>query len=316
MFRVVKRNYYGLLSLLCILFQNLFLRFFLQKPKYGKKYKLAICGIFKNEAPFLTEWIEFHEMMGVEHFYLYNNNSVDNYRQVLQPYIERGIVSLIDWPYDQAQIMAYQNFYETYRQETQWVSFLDIDEFFCPRYAGSIIEWLQNNDKYPVILVYWKMFGSSGKLRHDYNQLVIEQYTISWDSLYHVGKCLINTDYDIARYDASTHHLTKVRYPLFGGKFSMLVFPVNQFGRFVSDNCHLSWFNKENKVSIQINHYWSKAWDVYDKKRNMTDVYFKNNPKRDMSYFYAHEMQNRIADCSMARFLIKLKLKLGLYNNA
>ena len=38
-----------------------------------KKYKLSICAIFKNEANYLKEWIEYHRMVGVEHFYLYNS---------------------------------------------------------------------------------------------------------------------------------------------------------------------------------------------------------------------------------------------------
>jgi hypothetical protein len=31
---------------------------------------LAITAIFQNEAPYLKEWIEFHLLMGAEHFYL------------------------------------------------------------------------------------------------------------------------------------------------------------------------------------------------------------------------------------------------------
>lgn len=311
---LLKRFLYNCFTLFVLFFENFLLRWFLRRPKYNKKYKIAICGIFKNEAPFLKEWIEFHEMIGVEHFYLYNNNSEDDYKSVLQPFIGRGLVTLIEWPYEQAQMKAYSHFYETYRNESQWVSFLDIDEFFCPRHDDSLIDWLRNNDKYPVILVYWKMFGTSGKMKHDNNQLVIEQYTVSWDHIYHTGKCLVNTDYDIKAFDGSTHHKAKVIFPLVGKRFCITVGPVNQFGWFVLDNYHLSWLYNGDKPQVQINHYWSKAWDVYDKKRKMTDVFFKKNPKQEMWYFYAHEKQNRTVDYSMARFFIQFKLKLGLYD--
>jgi hypothetical protein len=43
------------------------------------KHYLSICAIFKDEAPYLQEWIEFHRLLGVEKFYLYNNNSRDNF---------------------------------------------------------------------------------------------------------------------------------------------------------------------------------------------------------------------------------------------
>ena len=33
---------------------------------------LSICAIYRDEAPYLVEWIEFHRLVGVEHFYLYD----------------------------------------------------------------------------------------------------------------------------------------------------------------------------------------------------------------------------------------------------
>lgn len=289
---------------------NTIVRLFLKRPKYDKKYKVAICGIFKNEAPFLKEWIEYHEMIGVEHFYLYNNNSEDNFQEVLLPYVERGLVTLVDWPYDQAQMKAYQNFYETYRHETQWVSFLDIDEFYCPKIEVTLTEWLFKNDKYPVILVYWRMFGTSNIINHDFSKLVIEQFNVSWQYYDTVGKCLINTDYDIAFFDSSTHHETTVIFKLLG--FSFNLYPANVFGRFVKSNYHYGDERRCEKATMQINHYWTKGWDVYSRKRQLTDVFFKENPKKDLEYFYYHENRNVSVDYTIFRYLIRLKIKMNL----
>ena len=82
-----------------------------------------------------------------------------------------------------------------------------------------------------------------------------------------------------------------------------------------SSNSDMMRYFDEEKNTIQINHYWTKAWDVYEKKRRMTDVFFKENPKLNMSYFYEHEYENRSADYTIFRFLMQLKLKLGLYKN-
>lgn len=295
--------------LVWLIFLNTIVRLFLRRPKYNKKYKIAICGIFKNEASYLKEWIEYHEMIGVEHFYLYNNNSEDNYQEILQPYLDRGLVTLVTWPHNHAQIEAYKHFYETYRNETQWVSFLDIDEFFCPRYKTTLLEWVKTKEKYPVLLVYWRMFGTSGKMQHESDKLVIEQYTVSWEHLYHTGKCLINTDYDISFY-GRTHHLTKVKYPLLGRWLKVTITPANQFGWFVFNPFHFSWLWREDRFTIQINHYWSKAWNLYDKKRQMTDVFFKDNPKKNISYFLWHERQNTQSNYLIFRFLMQLKLKM------
>ena len=305
----IKSYIYKIYVLLKLIILNIVVRPFLHRPNYDKKYKLSICVIFKNESRFLSEWILYHQLLGVEHFYLYNNNSGDNYKEVLKKFIEEGIVTLIEWPYEQAQIKAYKDFYENFRHETQWVSFLDIDEFICPRYETNIVDWIKEHDKYPVLVLYWRMFGTAGKLKHDDTKLVIEQYNISWDHLYHEGKCLINTDYDIARYDASIHHCTHV-YIDFFNLFRIKTLPFNQFGFMVQHPIHFSKLYNENKYTIQVNHYWSKAWDVYERKMNMTDVFFKNNPKKNLSYFYEHENNNRVSNFVIYRFIIALKLKI------
>ena len=51
---------------------------------------LSVCAIYKNEARYLAEWLEFHLLAGVEHFFLYNNNSTDDHREVLAPYLRAG----------------------------------------------------------------------------------------------------------------------------------------------------------------------------------------------------------------------------------
>ena len=56
-----------------------FLIFILFSSLEAKSYNVSACAIFQNEAPYLKEWIEYHRLIGVEHFYLYNNGSTDNY---------------------------------------------------------------------------------------------------------------------------------------------------------------------------------------------------------------------------------------------
>ena len=285
--------------------KKLFLR---RKPLFNKLYSISICAIFKDESSFLKEWIELNNLVGVEHFYMYNNNSSDSYQEVLQPYIDKGVVTLVDFPYDHAQFKAYQHFYETYRHETQWVSFLDIDEFFCPNSHLTLHEWIKPYKKYPAIQIYWKMFGTSGLMQHDYNKLVTEQYHVSWNHLDHCGKCLINTDYDIVAFDGSCHHATTVWMTIWGKRIK--IHPVNIFHRStLGEGTFLP--TDESNPTIQINHYWSKAWDIYDSKRKKTDVYFIENPKKKLSYFLYHENKNNSVDYNIYKFLMQLKLRMS-----
>ena len=55
-----------------------FLFLFYKKKERKTLYYSSICAIFKDEARFLREWLEYHRLIGIEHFYLYNNFSTDD----------------------------------------------------------------------------------------------------------------------------------------------------------------------------------------------------------------------------------------------
>jgi Glycosyltransferase family 92 len=52
----------------------------------------------KNQRRWMREWIEFYLMMGVEHFIIYDNDSNDRLLEILQCYIDDGIITYIPWP--------------------------------------------------------------------------------------------------------------------------------------------------------------------------------------------------------------------------
>ena len=76
-----------------------------QNPKLVKEYPTVACvrDVFSesNEtfnSPFkqLVEWLEFNYMHGVEHFFVYTFEGVDDAEaQVLRPYLEAGIMTRI-----------------------------------------------------------------------------------------------------------------------------------------------------------------------------------------------------------------------------
>lgn len=250
-------------------------------------------------------------MLGVDHFYLYNNNSTDDYLEVLSPFIESGIVTLKDWEMEHGQMAAYRDFYENRKGETNWVIFLDMDEFICPVEAADIREWLHGYRKYPSVLLYWKMFGTSGKTEHDYNALTIEQYTVSWPFLDKTGKSFINTRYDIREYGGFVHHHPMIKFP--AGPFKIGLPPVDTEKHFKYRILMFLPFCKyPKKASCQINHYWTKAWEVYDRKRRLPSPAYGRQPKRELSYFFAHEYRNTSVDHNIFRFLIRLKMEMGI----
>ena len=269
--------------------------------KKKKRYEFSICSIFKNEAPFLKEFIEYHMLIGFEHFYFYNNNSDDKFQNILDPYIQKGIVTLDEWPLIPGQPSCYQHFYENYRHETTWVSFLDLDEFFVPKKVTTIKEWIKPYEDYPTIMIYWKMFGTNGALNHDKTKLLTEQYINSWDKLTDIGKLLYNTNYEIPTFFLGMMHAFDVRIA------GVDIPPINQFGYFVKYNIHR--FNKQTPT-IQLNHYWSKSYENYLEKHKRGSASFVNSWKT-FDKFLWHEHFNISCDFSIYRYIIELKLKMS-----
>jgi len=271
--------------------------------KTTKRYSVSICSIFKDEAHNLCEWIEFHIIVGVEHFYLYNNFSSDNFQAVLQPYIEKGLITIIDWNVPHGQFSAYEDFYKKYRSETQWVSFLDLDEFICPYYEISVADWIRKYDKYPCVVLYWKMFGTSGIIEHNPEKLTTEQYTVSWAKHDNVGKVLLNTDYDVTHFDGSNLHITYTKVNLLG--HSIAIPPINEFHKFIRWNIHRTGLKKPEDFTIQINHYWSKSFNGHIRKISKGAAC--PNYAHTMEQFWWHEHHNISTDHKIFRFLIELK---------
>lgn len=124
---------------------------------------LAVVAIFREEAPFLTEWLRFHEGVGVGHFYLYNNFSTDDFREVLAPWIARGLVTLTNWPVEVGQLPAYRHCIKQHMLDAKWMAFIDIDEYLFSPAADKVTDVLDRRfDDVPAIGVFSPYFGSSG----------------------------------------------------------------------------------------------------------------------------------------------------------
>jgi hypothetical protein len=123
---------------------------------------LSIVAIYRDEAVYLREWLEFHRIVGVERFFLYNNFSLDEHREVLAPYIEEGSVVLHDWPVFPGQIPAYDDALRRHRHESRWIAFIDLDEFLFSPTLRPLPEILRDYEAHPGVLANWAVFGSSG----------------------------------------------------------------------------------------------------------------------------------------------------------
>ena len=127
---------------------------------------LSICAIMKDEGRYLAEWIEFHRLVGVERFYLYDNKSTDDGPELLKPWIEAGIVRLIPWPNfianKNAQYLAYAHAAALTAGNTRWLACLDLDEFLFPVEEYDLRVVLRKLEAAPSLAIFRREFAFCG----------------------------------------------------------------------------------------------------------------------------------------------------------
>jgi hypothetical protein len=249
-----------------LLFTTLFFAFAFASVKAFKKenyrHQLSVIAIFQNEDRFLKEWLDFYRVLGVEHFYLFNNLSEDNYQEVLQPYIKAGIVELYDWPYvsqpgneadwTRIQSAAYRQGLELAKGQSKWVALMDTDEFIFPKKKENLVSFLKDYEECSGILVNWQLFGTSHVSRVPDDQLMIETLVMQSP-----------VQSEVNTYCKSIVRPEKVKYCI--EPHSVVHYPWSY--SVDSDKKIFLWkFHKTRPVNIekiQVNHYWSRDEEFF-----------------------------------------------------
>ncbi|OGN63587.1 MAG: hypothetical protein A3E80_05855 [Chlamydiae bacterium RIFCSPHIGHO2_12_FULL_49_9] len=147
-----------------------------ERPKRKTRYELSICALINEDMRHLKEWIEYHRVIGADHFYLYDTGKGDKSKDALKTYIKTGVVSLIRWneydaPKDEkdisiwslsTQVPAYENaIHVRAASNTKWLICLDLNEYLVPQESDSILNVLQKYSDAPGILIPSDCFNSS-----------------------------------------------------------------------------------------------------------------------------------------------------------
>lgn len=266
------------------------------------KYYLSLCAIFQNEARYLKEWIEFHRIVGVQHFYLYNNNSSDHFLDILSPYIKAGIVDLIDWPSppDQNWIpfqeKAYNHCIRKSSGMTRWLAVIDIDEFIIPVDRANLQAFLIEYDSQMDvggIMAFWQFYGTSWCKKLSSKKLMVEQLVLKapedhpWN---HQVKSICKP-HKVAHYCVHGAHYKEGYHDITtngnGGPHQ----PV-QINR------------------VRVNHYWTRDEDFYFKTKVPRRERYENR-KYTLDEIRSYvEQFNQIEDRAIFRFIPELRKRI------
>lgn len=99
---------------------------------YERKYFITLASMIGSEGKYLDEWLSYYIFQGVEHFYLSLEKSTEHLLNILQPYVEKGYVTI--YKEFQNKENAKNNFFDeiirTKDKEAEWCCFFDENEFF------------------------------------------------------------------------------------------------------------------------------------------------------------------------------------------
>jgi len=244
---------------------------------------VAICIMIKNDQEYLLEWLSHHRELEIDHFYLYDNESSPEYRELgkdvtvinwnedqyfepIYPKIntQYHIPALLDqfpctelitthWPLapdrDSKQFKAYQHCLNNYGDKHKWIAFIDSDEFINVAKGLTIKTALNKLDEPDLaqLLMKWRVFSSSGHLTKQ--PLQKEAYT-DWYPDYQV-KAFVKPDRIFA---INSLHIMAV-YPNFKTKTED-----GQTRTSVSRHTHTS-------ELIWVNHYWSRSRQDFEETK-------------------------------------------------
>jgi hypothetical protein len=166
-----------------------------------RRVPLAICSVIRDEAKNLEEWLRWHELLGVERFFLYDDASSDSLRDVLRSRIETGVVTLVEWTHNNywRQLSGINDCVLSHANDADWIAALDVDEFLFPPQAAvdnvKIIDLLaeQRFADVGAVRIAWLQFSDRVEPEQDGATLTTARFLWRADEPY-VGTVTLLSD--------------------------------------------------------------------------------------------------------------------------
>ncbi len=140
--------------------------------------RVLVITTMRNEAPFILEWIAYHQHIGVTDFLIYTNDCEDGTDLLLDRLQDLGVVThernhsrgkkAVQW---RALSKAQRH---PLRKKADWVYVTDVDEFLCIHKGnGKISDLIEAMPDADGFAIPWRMFGNAGVV--DFQDSLITQ---------------------------------------------------------------------------------------------------------------------------------------------
>jgi hypothetical protein len=239
--------------------------------------KVAMVCIAKQEDEYIEEWIKYNFKLGFDDIFVYQNN----WRWP----VEMDNVYKIEFDGKPMQVAAYNNFLQTYDGRYDWVAFFDVDEFLVLKKHENVKDFIKDYSEYSAIGINWVLFGDNG-LSFDGDYSVLSRFTKRQSGIDNHVKCIVRVDKNI---DYSVHNPKYI--PMVDTGFNTFTGPWN--------------FNPKDDVA-QLNHYFCKTWQEWQKKKSKGRVSHSADDPNDILQehdFHRHNF-NEIEDTTALNFYL------------
>jgi len=253
--------------------------------------KLAIVAIAKNESEYIAEWVAYHQAVGVERIYLFDNDSTDGMKNNIRPFIDEGFVVYQQIHGTCQQFNAYCQGLWKYGRECKYMAFIDCDEFLTPvKHGDNIVSILDDLfAKHPQaggVLVNWCMFGSSHYEKKP-DGLLIDNFVYRAE----IGKEGTNVTKSIVR-PQNTLMWNHPHFPV----YNLWNYGIDMTGK--KNNGF--WNEIDDYHLLKVNHYFTKSKEQWIKRRSQGKADLGSDDKRTMKEFEAHDNNDVLDNSSKA----------------
>ena len=267
-----------------------------------KTIRPVIVAIAKLEQEYIVEWVQYHLALGFTHIYLYDNEDIPVYGEILRHYTDN--VTVIHAPYNNhnmgpIQYIILHHFIQTHihKPDITHVAHIDIDEFIVLKKHSDIRAFIEEyiKDECAGIGMNWRHFGCNGHIEKS-NQSVTERFTMC-ESL---GNRHIKTIFDkslFAGFDTCHAIFSKPGYHITNTMGDIIIGPYN-------DNISFD--------VIQLNHYKTKTLLElrYARTRGRADVNVQT--PEDIDEIFRQYDKNEIQENTARDFYRRLNVDLNL----
>ena len=255
------------------------------KINKNKELKVCLCTICQKENLYASEFVEHYKKIGYDKIFIYDNNNVgdEKFEEVLSKQISNNFVEIINYrgyrgKRQSPQLDAFIDCYEKNKNNYDWLSFFDFDEFLELNKSRNIKDYLSNKKfkKCSNIKINWLMFSDNNllyyeniplqkrfttPLYHDYANIIIKS-TIKGNLKFNYWRSMDNPH-------SSSNYLTSC----------------NSMGNITDSTTFYS--SPSNHEYSYLKHYPTKTIEEYCNKikKGRADLLIKLNNKTLENYF-------------------------------